>query len=87
MMRDMYHYHFDDEEEFLRLLEGYDMGKQAIIRGKSVSLKGLTCSSDDDGNVTISSPDNPASLRFSENEVLGLAESLNNLIEWKNTVP
>ena len=80
---------FMTDEEFLSFLERGDMSKQAIIRGKSVSLKGLTCSSDDDGNVTISSPDNPASLLFTEEEVLGLAENLNNLIEWKsdNVIP
>jgi hypothetical protein len=58
--------------------------RQVIIRGKQVTQKGLTCESDEDGNVTVTGPGNPVGLLFSEEEAIRLSENLSDLIEWKS---
>lgn len=63
--------------------EAADMSRQAIIRGKSISHKGITTTSDADGNVIVSSsPENSAKLSFAEGEAIALSENLSDLIEW-----
>jgi len=62
--------------------EAAGMSRQAIIRGKSISHKGIITTSDTDGNVIVSSPENSVKLSFTEGEAIALSENLSDLIEW-----
>jgi hypothetical protein len=69
---------FDDH------LEGKEiMSRQAVIREKHVSHKGITLKSDANGTVTVTTREK-GELQFTEAEFLSLVESSQNILEWKS---
>lgn len=68
-------------EDFLDHLEN-DMSRQAVVRDKKVTHRGVTLQSDSDGNVTVTHKG--TELVFTETEFISLVDTASNVIEWKS---
>ena len=73
------------DDEFFDYPEGKEiMSRQAVIREKHVSHKGITLKSDANGTVTVTTREK-GELQFTEAEFLSLVESAQNILEWKSS--
>lgn len=72
-----------DEDEFFEHMNGEEMSRQVVVRGKKVSHKGVTIASDTEGNVTVTLKEKE--LQFTEAEFLSFVDTSTNVIEWEST--